>query len=51
MSDAYIEQHDGVYIVSGSRVSLDSKWARGVAAEFLVRAVSGANAARLPAGA
>jgi len=24
MSDAYIEQRDGVYIVSGSRVSLDS---------------------------
>jgi len=24
MSDAYIEQRDGVYIVAGSRVSLDS---------------------------
>src|SRR5260370_16662541 len=24
MSDAYIEQQDGVYIVSGTRVSLDS---------------------------
>jgi len=24
MSDAYIEQHDGAYIVAGSRVSLDS---------------------------
>ena len=24
MSDVYIEQHDGVYIVAGSRVSLDS---------------------------
>jgi hypothetical protein len=24
MSDAYIEQHDGVYTVAGTRVSLDS---------------------------
>jgi uncharacterized protein (DUF433 family) len=24
MSDAYIEQHDGAYLVAGSRVSLDS---------------------------
>jgi len=24
MSDAYIEQHDGVYIVAGTRVSFDS---------------------------
>lgn len=24
MSDAYIEQRDGVYVVSGTRVSLDS---------------------------
>ena len=24
MSDSYIEQHDGVYVVTGTRVSLDS---------------------------
>jgi uncharacterized protein (DUF433 family) len=24
MSDAYIEQHDGVYVVPGTRVSLES---------------------------
>ena len=41
MSDAYIEQHDGAYIVAGSRVSLDS-----IVYAF-IRPVGGSNRAGL----
>ena len=43
MSDAYIEQRDGVYIVAGSRVSLDSivyAFLSGQSAEAIAQAFS-----------
>jgi uncharacterized protein (DUF433 family) len=41
MSDAYIEQHDGVYVVAGTRVSLDSivyAFVSGQSAEAIAQA-------------
>jgi uncharacterized protein (DUF433 family) len=41
MSDGYIEQHDGVYVVTGTRVSLDSivyAFVSGQSAEAIAQA-------------
>jgi hypothetical protein len=43
MSDGYIEQHDGVYVVAGTRVSLDSivyAFLSGQSAEAIAQAFS-----------